>query len=213
MPDKEDPGKGKILIIAALVIISALGVMTYYDEQGNILVNNTTHDVVIGKETKIEDYSKMNETTTVKVVYEGLTPIKDSLTSPSKTSSDAVILKAATESVMSKVSYPYNVTKAETQTTFKIFKYRCDEKMGICGYWIEAWRDGKEVYTNSPIWISPPPHEVFVSESTKIISETEFDKVIEKTVTIKEDPKLALEITLQQYVDRQPLGKAVSYEV
>jgi PKD repeat protein len=75
----------------------------------------------------------MNETTTVKVVYEGLTPIKDSLASPSKTSSDAVILKTATESVMSKVSYPYNVTKAETQTTFKIVKYRCDGKPVAAG--------------------------------------------------------------------------------
>lgn len=143
----------------------------------------------------------MNETTTVKVVYEGLTPIKDSLASPSKTSSDAVILKTATESVMSKVSYPYNVTKAETQTTFKIVKYRCDEKMQVCGYWIEAWRDGKEVYTNSPIWISPPPYYY-------IISEIYDEKTNELTQTRKEDSKHAVELVLQWYVDRQPLGIA-----
>lgn len=194
--------KAKIVIIAALVIISALGVSTYYDSSGNILVNNTTHDVIIGKETKIEYASKMNETTTVKIVYEGLTPIKDSLASPSKTSSDAVILKTATESVMSEVSYPYNVTKEETKTTFRIVKYRCDEKMGICGYWIEAWRDGKEVATNSPIWFFNPPYQILVSEVYD-------EKTNEMVQTLKEDPKAVIEKELQEYVNLQPLGKAV----
>jgi PKD repeat protein len=147
----------------------------------------------------------MNETTTVKVVYEGTRTISDAITASAATKDTAIVLKEETEKVMSAVSFPYNVTKAESQTTFKILKYRCDEKMGICGYWVEAWRDGKEVYTNSPIWISPPPYEVVVSES--------FDeKTNEITAIVKEDPKLALEQTLQRYVEMQPLGKAVSYE-
>jgi membrane peptidoglycan carboxypeptidase len=77
--------------------------------------------------------------------------------------------------------------------------------MGICGYWIEATRNGKEVYTNSPIWISPPPYEVVVSESLD-------EKANELTITIKESPKEAVEEILQMYVDMQPLGKGVSYE-
>jgi hypothetical protein len=102
---------------------------------------------------------------------------------------------------MSVQKYPYKISGTE----ITINKYKCDEKMGICGYWIKATRNGKEVYTNSPIWISPPPYEVVVSES--------FDeKANELTVTIKESPKEAIEEVLQMYVNMQPLGKAVSYE-
>jgi len=203
MPDtKEEPAdKAKVLIIAALMIISALGIVTYYDEQGNILVNNTTHDVVIGKDTKIIDYSKMNETTTTKVVYEGLTPIKDSLATKSPTTSDAAILKTATESVMSKVVYPYNISVPETKTTFKVVKYRYDDKLQAFGYWIEATREGNEVATNSPIWVVSPQYNV-------IVSEVYDEKTNEITATLKEDPKYAIEQILQRYVDNQPLGKA-----
>lgn len=55
MGDTTDDSKGKILIVAALVIISLLGVSTYYDEQGNVIVSNETHDVVIGNATKVVD--------------------------------------------------------------------------------------------------------------------------------------------------------------
>lgn len=145
----------------------------------------------------------MNETTTVRVVYQGNTTIKDSLASKAPTTSDAAILKTATESVMSKVTYPYNVTQEEVKTVFKIQKYRCDEKMQVCGYWIEAWRDGKEVQTNSPIRLHNPPYWITVSEVYD-------EKTNELTKTLKEDPKSAVDIILQQYVDRRPLGKATS---
>jgi PKD repeat protein len=143
----------------------------------------------------------MNETTTVRVVYQGNTTIKDSLASKAPTTSDAVILKTATESVMSKVTYPYNVTKEETKTTFRVVKYRCDEKMPVCRYWIEAWRDGKEVATNCPIVFYPAPYEAMISEAYD-------EKTNEVTVTLKEDPKLAVQQRIQRIVDDLPLGKA-----
>ena len=169
----------------------------------NALGEEAMDSVLVNVTGAIKPPKEPDENTTIKVVYEGATPIKDLLSL--KTKANAVVLKEETEKVMSKVSFPYNVTKEETKTTFKIVKYRCDEKMQICGYWIEAYRDGKEVYTNSPIWISPPPYQVVVSES--------FDeKTNEITTTLKEDPKAAVESVLQRYVEMQPLGKAVSYE-
>ena len=102
---------------------------------------------------------------------------------------------------MKKETYPYDVASpAESKTTFKILKIRCDEKMQICGYWVYATRDGKEVATNSPIWISPPP-------IVALVSDVYDDKTDTYTTTVKEDPKLAIEQVLQGYVDRQPLGK------
>jgi hypothetical protein len=44
------------------------------------------------------------------------------------------------------------------------------------------------------------------------VSESLDEKANELTVTIKESPKEAVEEILQMYVDRQQLGKAVSYE-
>jgi len=146
-----------------------------------------------------------DENTTTKVVWEGTRTISDAITASVLTKDTAIVLKEETNKVMAAVHFPYNVTKPEAKTTFRIVKYKCDDKMGICGYWIEATRDGKEIYTNSPIWISPPPYQVVVSES--------FDeKTNEITTTLKEDPKAAVEATLQRYVEMQPLGKAVSYE-
>jgi len=128
-------------------------------------------------------------------IYFGATPIKDALTA--KSQAPETILKQATDTTMKKEEYPYTIEKTE----IKIIKFRCDDKMGICGYWVEATRGGREVQTNSPIWISPPPYEV-------VISEVYDSKVNENVVTIKEDPKLAVERVLQGYVDRQPLGEA-----
>jgi hypothetical protein len=132
-------------------------------------------------------------------IWSGSKPITDSLTSKSYTDK-TLILKAATDMEMSKASYPYEISK--TATSFKILKYRCDNKMQICGYWVEATRSGKTVATNSPIWISPPPVVALVSETYDEKSDT-------VTTTIKEDPKLAIEQILQQYVDNQPIGTPV----
>lgn len=137
----------------------------------------------------------------VKVVYEGPTPIKDAI--DAKATDTVSILKTETDKVMKVQVFPYSI--GEGKTEIRILKYKCDNKMGICGYWIAATRDGKEVYTNSPIWISPPPYQV-------VVSETYDSKLDETTVTLKEDPKAAVESVLRQYVDRQPIGKAVSYE-
>ena len=142
-----------------------------------------------------------DEAPTVKVVWQGETPIQDAIST--KSVSTASILKAETDKIMKEQTYPYLIASGKTLLIIK--KYKCDDKMGICGYWIEATRDGKEIYTNSPIWISPPPYQVVVSES--------FDeKTNEITTTLNEDPKAAVEATLQRYVEMQPLGKAVSYE-
>jgi PKD repeat protein len=145
-----------------------------------------------------------SENTTTVVVWSGATPIKDSIDSKAPTDDEITILKTATDTEMKKQTYPYDVAaKVDSLTTFKILKYRCDEKMRICGYWIEGYRDDKTVKTNSPVWISPPP-------ITALISEVYDEKVDVITVTLKEDPKAAVEQILQMYVDNQPIGKPVT---
>lgn len=137
------------------------------------------------------------ENTKFVTVWSGAKPITDSLTSKSYTDK-TLTLKTATDTTMSKVTYPYEVS-----TTLKILKYRCDTKMQICGYWIEATRSGQLVATNSPVWISPPPIVALVSETYDPKSDT-------VTATIKEDPKLAVEQVLQMYVDNRPIGKPIT---
>ena len=147
-------------------------------------------------------YAAPGELTKFVTVWSGATPIKDSLTAKS-VSQQVSILKTATDTEMKKLAYPYEVRPpAESKTTFKIIKFRCDEKMQICGYWLEAFRDGKTVATNSPVWISPPPITALVSE----VYDSKSDTI---TTTVKEDPKLAIEQVLQAYVDRQPIGKPI----
>jgi len=150
-----------------------------------------------------------DENTTTKVVWEGATPLQDTFVAKAAEQSKtvlepyqkAVILATETDKLLADQKYPYQIGKTE----ITILKYRCTQE--ICGYWVEAYRTNEkglreEVATNSPVWISPPPYEVQVSES--------FDSAKnEQTVTLKEDPKAALEQVLQQYVDRQPVGKAV----
>jgi hypothetical protein len=156
----------------------------------------------------------------VRVVYEGNTTIKDTLTSKSASDWENAVLTTATKSALKNVKYPYNVTSEKTEetktivTTFKVQKYRCDEKTEICGYWIEAWRDGKEVATNSPIWISPPPYvalisDIYYTSLDEKTPTTDITKAAIEVITVKEDPKLATEQVLQGYVDRQPVGTAV----
>lgn len=142
-----------------------------------------------------------DEGPTVKTVWQGETPIGDAISA--KAQDKISILKTETNKVMAAQEFPYVLYSGKT--TVRIVKYKCDDKMQLCGYWVEAYRDGREVYTNSPIWISPPPYEVVVSESLDT-------KLNELTVVLKEDPKGAVERVLQRYVDMQPLGKAVSYE-
>jgi hypothetical protein len=135
---------------------------------------------------------------TIIVQYQGSRAITDSLASKSSGEKNP-ILSAATETALKDVKYPYTISGTE----ITILKFRCDKDMQICGYWISATRKGEEVATNSPIWISPPPYEVFISSS--------FDaKAFTSTVILKEDPKEAVEQVLQRYVSGQPLGKAIT---
>ena len=136
------------------------------------------------------------EAISTRIVYQGSTAIRDSIASKASAN---VELSTATTAALKDTKYPYAIVASKTVLT--INKYRCDQKMQICGYWISAIRDMREVQTNSPIWISPPPYQVVVSE---IYDSTAKENV----VTIKEDPKLAVEQILRGYVDRQPLGKA-----
>jgi len=148
-------------------------------------------------------FAAPGELTTFITIWSGAKPITDSLSLKSA-SEQVSTLKTATDTVMIKQTYPYSVlTASETGTTFKIIKYRCDTKMQICGYWIEATRGGKTVATNSPVWISPPPIVALVSDMYDAKTDTQ-------TITVKEDPKMAVEQILQAYVDRQPLGKPVT---
>ena len=130
--------------------------------------------------------------------YEGSTAITDSL-STKLTEEKSFVLASATDTVLKDEKYPYVVAGSEVT----IQKYKCGAEM--CGYWLSCTRGGKEVYTNSPVWISPPPYIIVVSEV--------FDsKANTQTITLKEDPKGAAERVLTSYCDKQPLGKAVSYE-
>ena len=144
-----------------------------------------------------------------RIVYQGSTAIRDSIAGKASANPE---LSTATTAALKDVKYPYNISTSKVEetktvvTTFKITSFSCDAKKfnmtdSICGYWITATRDGQEVQVNSPILISPPPYEVVVSEVYDALAK-------ENVVTIKEDPKLAVEMVLQGYVDRQPLGKA-----
>jgi hypothetical protein len=74
---------------------------------------------------------------------------------------------------------------------------------GMCGYCIQAYRiiGGQRisVKTHSPVWISPPPFEVTISEQYLPVSNT-----IE--TTIKEDLRGAITSVIQRYADMRPLG-------
>ncbi|MCK9591458.1 MAG: hypothetical protein M0Q91_05545 [Methanoregula sp.] len=188
------------ILLALCLIISSLGIYTYYDAQGYILVSNETVNVTVDNTTKIIDQRFDAESNiTVITVIQGKSDITDALSA--KLLSKETVLKQATSEALKDVEYPYRVADSE----LTIEKFKCDEEMQLCGYYVSCIRDGREVYTNSPVWISPPPYEVFVSSS--------FDEnTFTSTVILKEDPKEAVEIALGFYCDNQPLGKAVSYE-
>lgn len=135
--------------------------------------------------------------------FQGTTTIKDTLLT--KQPGEIIpYLLSVTDTTMGSTMFPYVLSRGEGpgSTELDIIKYRCDEKMSMCGYWIAATRGGEEVATNSPIWISPPPY-------VAVVSETLDQRTNERIIVLKEDPKIAVEQTLQTYVDLMPLGKAV----
>lgn len=139
------------------------------------------------------------ETTTYLTTYVGATPIKDALTTKATTAEKEAVLKTATDDKMKAESYPLILdTKAVTKT-LKIEKYSCNHE--TCGYWISAYRDGEEVAIDNPVWISPPPTDI-------VVSSVYDEKTDTMTVTLKEDPKAAVQECLQRLADNTPLGKA-----
>jgi hypothetical protein len=143
----------------------------------------------------------------ITVTKTGNTTIASALATKSTAAEKTAVLTAAASSALSAVKYPYSVETIDNTTLIEITKYRCTSEM--CGYWITATRDGKEIATNSPIWISPPPYEVIVSEVETTSKTVDSVKTVEKTITIKEDPKAAAESVLLMYAGMQPFGKAV----
>lgn len=169
---------------------------------------------------------------TVKVVYEGGTPIKDSIDAKiavenakwfweTKNPVDNITeYGRAAEVVMVPLHYPYVVeqkTKAEPikdgeptkedpkqpASEVTIIKTRFDESTRTMWYWISATRDGQEVAVDNPVWVYPAPKDV-------VVSKVKDEGKNEITVTLKEDPKGAVEKVLQDYADRQPIGLAVT---
>lgn len=143
----------------------------------------------------------------ITVVKTGSTAISDSLATKGTVSEKATLLSSVTKTALTLTKYPYSVEDTDISVVIEITKFRCTSEM--CGYWITATRGGQEIATNSPIWIYPPPYQVVVSEVETSSTITDSVKTVEKTITIKEDPKAAAEATLLTYASMQPLGKAV----
>jgi hypothetical protein len=110
----------------------------------------------------------------------------------------ALTLATESKKKLDLMTFPYNITAGLTQT--KIQKYRCT--VDICWYWVQSYRDGKEIATNSPIGISPPPFEAVVSDIDDIIRN-------EENIVLAENTTMAMEQIMQRYVDYQPLGTAI----
>lgn len=134
---------------------------------------------------------------TLNIIYEGSKEITDSLTSKATTAEKTIVLAETTDKIMAEITYPYQIPNTEITIT----DYQCIKE--ICGYWITAYRKGQEVYTNSPIWISPPPY-------LKTVSTSYDSKTNIQTVTLKESLQDAVNQVLSDYVNRQPIGKAIT---
>lgn len=134
---------------------------------------------------------------TEKIVWDGDHPIKDSLAT--KTASEAALTRAnAVYTELEKLELPYKFS--DGKTTIVIKKIAFDEKRRVYGVWIEATRDGKEVYTRSPVWVHGSP---VVVETSRVSTSAEA-----VTVTLKEDPLAAFQRVMLDYTNGQPLGKA-----
>ena len=137
----------------------------------------------------------LSENTTFITKYQGSTRITDMINS-NDSSATAGILTSESDRIIKLVTFPYTLPGTE----ITVNSYRCDFTKNYCGFCINATRDGQEVATHSPIWISPPPYLVTVSESYDSNKD-------ELTTTLKEDPVESTKNVLQRYVDMRPLGK------
>ena len=140
--------------------------------------------------------SAIDENTKISIVFTGESPIKTAIAAKTLTTAD--VIKSETETVMKDEKYPLVVS-----SSVSIDKYRCEKEK--CAYWITANRGGKELAVNNPIWLmnANVPFHVLVSE-------VEDTKTNTLTITVKEDLKGYVFQILQDYADRQPLGKPVT---
>jgi hypothetical protein len=141
--------------------------------------------------------AEITDKTAYVTTWTGATPITNALAA--KTQPADVLLKSYTDTAFKDQKYPLQI-ETVSRTTVTIDKFRCEVKPNICGYWITADRDGKQVAVNNPIWLFNAPYSVVVSE----IYDEKADKV---TVTIKEDLFASVRNILQGYAERQPVGK------
>ncbi|HNX18576.1 MAG TPA: hypothetical protein PKM50_09670, partial [Methanoregula sp.] len=91
------------------------------------------------------------------IVKTGNTTISAGLSMKSTPVEKAILLSSITKSALAPVKFPYSIEDSNCTVVVEITKYRCTSEM--CGYWVTATRGGKEVATNSPIWIYPPPYQ------------------------------------------------------
>jgi PKD repeat protein len=119
----------------------------------------------------------------------------------------SIILANKTDKDLKPVKFPFTYKIKNSEIQFDNYCCKLDE--GLCGYWISAYRiiGGQRVpvYTDSPVWISPPPFEVTVSESYALAT-----NII--TTTVKEDLRGAITSKIQRMVDLHPLGTPVTRE-
>ena len=139
------------------------------------------------------------EKTQIKIVFDGATPIQNELVFKVNYAEKESYTKQEINKIMIKEPYPYTVTKNSAKTDIQIEKFKC--KSDTCWYWITATRGGQEVAIDNPIGIVPPPINALVSEVYD-------EKTDTLALTLREDPKLALEQILQRHADNTPLGKA-----
>ena len=171
--------------------------LTVSDAEGD-----TNQASVIITVKSASEYS--NENTTYQTVIEGNDEITQALIGKTPYEK-SVILSDKTDKELKPVKFPFTYKIKDSEIAFDNYCCKLDE--GICGYWIQAYRivGGQRVpvYANSPIWISPPPFEVTISESYTLATNT-------LTTTIKEDLRGAITSVIQRHVDNQPLGTPIT---
>ena len=189
----------KGLVIVLLIIGLAIPV-TFADEIGDIL-NPPTIKTVYSGTTPIKDAidAKIADAVSVK---EGKTVLKEELTKEQVETSGVDIipeLGLAAKAAMEKEEYPYQIQTGDPLTAITITRTRYDAETDTMWYWIAATRNGQEVAVNNPIWVYPAPKDI-------VIGETRDELKNEITVTLKEDPKAAVERVLIRHVARTPIG-------
>jgi len=175
-----------------------------YEFDGEYTVSLTVTDDkgLTATESVVVTATKKSEpglNTTYTKVYTGSTPIKNILTSKGSQKEKVSVLKEETNKLMTVEKYPLTLDTKSVEKVLKIERYKCDS--GSCRYWIYASRGGQEVAIDNPVIISPPQTDV-------VVSEVYDDKTDTMTVTLKEDPRAAVQEILQRLADDTPLGNS-----